>query len=154
MDSRYTELLTTFPMLAGYTAHGVSTLFGSGGVKEVATGEVLFREGEPATFVVLILTGRVELFVERNGGEVPLHEAGPSRLLGELAVLAGVDRLMSARAIEPTAIIEWDARTFRRLISSDAQLSERIFRETYRSLLQENQSLIAALSELRHTATG
>ena len=150
MDLRYAELLTTFPMLDGYTVHGIGVLFERGRVRELPAGEMLFREGEPATFVVLVLTGKVDLFVDRDGRELSLHEAGPSRLLGELAVLAGVDRLMSARAIEPTALIEWDAQAFRRLIGTDAQLSERIFRETYRSLLEEKQSLIGALSAVRN----
>jgi CRP-like cAMP-binding protein len=149
MDSRYAELLTTFPMLDGYTVHGLSVLFERGRVRELSTDDILFREGEVATFVVLVLTGKVDLFVERDGRELSLHEAGPSRLLGELAVLAGVERLMSARAAGPTVVIEWNANAFRRLLSSDAQLSERIFRETYRSLVEEKQSLIGALSAVR-----
>lgn len=144
MELRYAELLTTFPMLAGYTVHGIDVLFERGRVRELAIGEMLFEEGQPASSVVLVLTGSVQLFVEREGREVRLREAGPRRLLGELAALAGVERLMSARAAEPTAILEWDANAFRRLISSDAQLSERIFRETYRSLVEEKESLLTA----------
>lgn len=153
MDMRYAELLTTFPMLQGYTVHGISVLFERGRVRELAAGDMLFREGETATFVALVVTGKMDLFVERDQRELSLHQAGPSRILGELAVLAGVDRLMSARALEPTAVIEWDANAFRRLIGTDAQLSERIFRETYRSLVEEKQSLIAALSAVRDTGS-
>ena len=149
MDSRYAEILTTFPMLEGYTVHGIELLFQRGRVRELGPGDMLFREGDPADCVVLVLTGGVDLFVDRGGRELRLHIAGPSRLLGELAVLAGVNRLTSARAAEPTAVIEWDADAFRRLISSDAQLSERIFRETYRSLVEDQQSLIRALSAVR-----
>jgi CRP-like cAMP-binding protein len=149
MDLRYAELLTTFPMLSGYTVHGVSVLFERGRVREVESGAMLFLEGEPAKSVLLVMSGTVQLFVERDGREVLLREAGPSRLLGELAVLAGVDRLTSARASEPTAVIEWDAGAFHRLIGNDAELSQRIFRETYRSLVEEKQSLVSALSAVQ-----
>ncbi len=149
MDARHAELMTTFPMFEGYTVHGIGSVVERGRVRELATGEVLFREGDAATFVVLILTGRVHLFVERNERELALSDAGPSRILGELAVLAGVERVTSARAAEPSAIVEWDSSAFRRLIGSDVHLSQRLFRETFRSLVEEKQSLIASLAAVR-----
>ena len=149
MDLRYAELLTSFPMLNGYTVHGISVLFERGRVKEVEPGAMMFREGEPARSVLLVMAGNVQLFVERDGRELLLREAGPSRLLGELAVLAGVDRLTSARTSEPTVVIEWDSGAFHRLIASDAELSQRIFRETYRSLVEEKQSLVTALAAVQ-----
>jgi CRP/FNR family cyclic AMP-dependent transcriptional regulator len=152
MEDRYAELMTTFEMFEGYTAHGVNTVVQRGRVRELAAGDVLFREGEPATHVVLVLGGTVELFVERNGRELHLSEAGPSRLLGEIAVLASADRVTSARAAGAVLILEWDAQQFRRLITSDGHLSQRIFRETFRSLLEEKQSLIASLAAIRETA--
>ena len=149
MDERHAELMTTFPMFEGYTVHGIGSIVERGRVRELAAGEFLFREGDAATFVVLILTGSVDLFVERNERELALSEAGPSRILGELAVLAGVERVTSARAAEPSVVVEWDASAFRRLIGSDVHLSQRLFRETFRSLVEEKQSLIASLAAVR-----
>ncbi len=154
MDARHAELMTTFTMFEGYTAHGITSLVGRGTVRELPAGEILFREGDPATCVVLVLTGKVDLFVERGAREFSLSEAGPSRLLGELAVLAGVERVTSARTGEPTVVVEWDANAFRRLIGSDVHLSQRIFRETFRSLVEEKQSLIAALSAVKEATEG
>jgi CRP-like cAMP-binding protein len=67
-------------------------------------------------------------------------------------VLSGADRVTSARAAGPVLVLEWDASQFRRLITSDGHLSQRIFRETFRSLLEEKQSLIASLAAIRETA--
>jgi len=153
MEPQYAEIMTRFDMFEGYTVHGISSVVQRGRVRQLQPGDVLFREGEPASYVALVLSGVIALFVERSGRELPLSEAGPSRLLGEIAVLAGADRVTSARAAEPTVVLEWDANAFRRLIGSDVHLSQRIFRETFRSLLEEKQSLIASLAAVREATS-
>jgi CRP-like cAMP-binding protein len=133
-------------MFDGYTAFGIEQLLERGAASRLDAGDVLYREGEAATFVALVVSGRLALFVTRQAGEVALPDAGPGRLLGELAVLAGATRVMTARAADATVVVRWTADVFRRLLANDAQLSQRIFRETYRSIIEERNSLVAALA--------
>ena len=152
MDAQHAELMTTFPMFQDYTARGTQSLIERGQIREFAPGDLLFKEGEPAKSVLLILTGKAEVFVETEGNEVGLTNAGPSRMLGELAVLGGIRRPASARAAVPTAAIEWDGKAFRRLISSDIDFSQRIFRELIRELAEDDRALAASLNVLRDGA--
>jgi CRP-like cAMP-binding protein len=152
MDTQHAQLMTTFPMFDGYTMHGIQAVVEPCRIRELAAGDVVFREGDPSDFVVLVLSGKVDLSAQVGGRDTPLRWAGPSRLLGELAVLAGVDRVMSARAAEPTVVLQWDANAFRRLVGSDPNLSQRIFRETFRSLVEEKESLIGSLAAARQSA--
>jgi CRP-like cAMP-binding protein len=81
-------------MFAGYTAYGLDVLLERGVVAELAKGDTLYKEGEDADFVALVISGLIELYVDSEGQEQTLPAAGPSRLLGELAVLAGANRVM------------------------------------------------------------
>lgn len=149
MNDAYAELMTTFALFKGYTPHGAGVLISRGGIRELGPQELIFKEGQPAQSVVLILAGHAELFVERKAREIRLGDAGPGRLLGELAVLGGTKRPASARATQPTAILEWQEPAFRRLIATDIDLSQRIFRELIRTLGEEEEALVASLAAVK-----
>jgi len=152
MTKRYVDEIAAFGMFEGYTSYGLEVLLERGTVVELSTGQTLYSQGDPADFVALVISGRVGLYVYSGGREQELPAAGPSRLLGELAVLAGANRVMSARATEPTVVLKWKADAFRRLLNGDAELSQRMFRETYRSIVEERQSLVSSLSSMRDRA--
>jgi len=152
MTKRYVDEIAAFEMFEGYTSYGLEVLLERGTIVELAQGQALYTQGDPADFVALVISGRVGLYVDSGGREQELPAAGPSRLLGELAVLAEADRVMSARASEPTVVLTWKADAFRRLLNGDAELSQRMFRETYRSIVEERRSLVSSLAKLRDGA--
>jgi CRP/FNR family transcriptional regulator/CRP/FNR family cyclic AMP-dependent transcriptional regulator len=120
-------------------------LLESGEVKEYSPGEVLLKEGDNPTFVLLVLTGKMQVFVERQQRDLVLTDAGPGTILGELAVLCGIPRSASVRASENSASLQWNAAAFRSLLLRDAFLSQRIFRESLRTLIEKERSLIDSL---------
>lgn len=149
MTQRYADLMMTFPMFEGYTTHGVHELIGRGHARELGPGEPLFHEGDASRTAILVLSGKVELFVERHGRSLALTEAEAGRMFGELALLSGTPRMCSARATGPTTVVEWGAEEFRRLMVTDVVLSERIFRAVMSTLVEEEQALLAALAALK-----
>lgn len=145
MSKSYAESILTFPLFHGFTADGASMLLESGRVRELPPGEVLFREGDAPETVVLVLAGGVEVFVQRSGRDLVLMSAAPGIILGELAVLCGMERSASVRATEATAILEWTSTGFRRLLLSNAFLSQRILGQSLRMLVEQERSLIETL---------
>jgi CRP-like cAMP-binding protein len=145
MNEPYAAMITGFPLFRGFTLQGAQMLLEAGEVKEHAPGEVLLREGDAATFVLLVLTGTMQVFVERRHRDLLLNDAGPGTILGELAVLCGIPRSASIRAGANAAVLQWSATTFRNLLLRDAFLSERIFRESLRTLIEKERSLIDSL---------
>jgi CRP-like cAMP-binding protein len=146
MNEQYTKMITGFPLFQGYTLHGAQMLLECGEVKDYSPGEVVLKEGDSPTFVLLVLTGKMQVFVERQGRDLVLTDAGPGTILGELAVLCGILRSASVRASERSAVLQWNAKDFRNLLLTDVFLSERIFRESLRTLIEKEQSLINSLS--------
>jgi CRP-like cAMP-binding protein len=145
MNEQYAERLTSFPLLRGFTVHGAQRLLNAGQVKEPARGDILLKEGDMADFVLLVLTGKLEVLVEREGKDLVLTQAIPGTILGELAVLCGIPRSASVRAKENSAVLEWSDEAFRTLLLRDPSLSQRIFREALRNLVEKERSLIDSL---------
>jgi CRP-like cAMP-binding protein len=145
MNEQYAALITGFPLFKGFTMDGARMLLDSGEVKEYLAGEVLLKEGDSPTFVLLVLSGKMQAFVERQGRDLVLTDAGPGTILGELAVLCGIPRSASVRASEKSAALQWSVAAFRHLLLRDVFLSERIFRESLRTLIEKERSLIDSL---------
>jgi CRP/FNR family cyclic AMP-dependent transcriptional regulator len=146
MNEQYAEIIKEFPLFRGFTLHGAKLLLECGEVKEYSPGEVVLKEGDNPTFVLLVLTGKMQVFIERQGRDLVLTDAAPGTILGELAVLCGMPRSASVRALEGSAVLQWSATDFRDLLLRDVFLSERIFRESLRTLIEKERSLIDSLS--------
>ena len=145
MSEQYAELITTFPLFEGFTANGTKRLLEAGVVLDHERGNGLMAEGDNSDFVVLILTGKLEVFVERDGKDFVLTEAGPGTILGELAMLCGIPRSASVRAKEKSTVLQWTDEAFRTLLLRDPSLSQRIFREALRTLVEKERSLIESV---------
>jgi potassium efflux system protein len=152
MNEQYAEQITSFPLFKGFTVNGAMRLLNSGVVKQHEPGTVLLKEGDPAQFVLLVLTGTLEVFVDREGQHLILTESEPGDILGELAVLCGIPRSASVRAKENTAVLEWDEAAFRTLLLRDPSLSQRIFREALRTLVEKERSLIDSIIDAQEEA--
>jgi CRP-like cAMP-binding protein len=153
MSEQYAELITGFPLFQGFTVHGTKRLLDAGQVKEHPANSVLLKEGDSAAFVLLVLTGKLEVYVERDEKDLVLTETKPGSILGELAVLCGIPRSASVRAKEDSVVLQWSDDAFRRLLLRDPSLSQRIFREALRTLVEKERSLIDSFIDAQEEAT-
>ena len=68
-------------------------------------GECIFREGDAGARAYIIESGLVEVAVRRQGRALVLAELGEGELLGEMALLDGLRRSATARAVQDTVLI-------------------------------------------------
>jgi len=153
MNENYAKLITTFPLFKGFTTDGAKRLLNSGEVKECGAGEVLIKEDAKADFVLLLLTGGLEVFVNRGGEDVVLTETKPGTITGELAVLCGIPRSASVRTQEPSAVLKWSEEAFRTLLLRDPSLGHRIFSQILRTLVDKERALIDSLITAQQVRT-
>ncbi len=145
MNEEYAEIITGLPLFKGYTSDGAKRILNCGEIKVASSGEVLFKEGDKPAFVLLVLKGKLQVYVERHGKVMILTDAGPSTILGELSVLCGIQRSASVRVVEDSTVLQWEASEFRGLLLKDVFLSERIFRQSLRTLIDKERALIDSL---------
>jgi putative ABC transport system ATP-binding protein len=88
---------------------------------QLAAGEVLFTQGQPATLIYVVEEGEIELFRPlADGGEEPLTRRGPGTWFGEMGPMLGLPRSASARAVGPTRVTALGLQEFRRWRSANA----------------------------------
>jgi thioredoxin reductase (NADPH) len=128
-----------FPKL---DAAQIARLMPFGKARNAAAGEVLFDQGDADRGVFILIEGSIEIVNPTCKGEiiVTVHEAG--EFTGEVDVLSGRRSLVRGRARTAAKVIEIDPRDFRRIVQTDAELSE-IF---LRAFLLRRTHLIAHTS--------
>ena len=78
-------------------------------------GELLFEQGERATLIYVVESGRLEIFRQlADGAEQHLDEVSAGNYFGELGPLLSLPRSASARAITDSVVIGYSVRAFRR----------------------------------------
>jgi CRP/FNR family transcriptional regulator, cyclic AMP receptor protein len=123
-------LLRSLPLLADLPEDEIDNLAALSEPFAIAAGEVLFEEGDPAEAVFVIGSGEVES-IKRLPGDRALTAArvGPGTALGEMAMIAGLPRVATARAVEATSGIAVDAHAVQQLLGgANPGARELIFR--------------------------
>lgn len=89
--------------------------------RDLAAGEVLFRQGDPGDLVWVVADGQIALVRERvHGSEEPLALVGPGHYFGELAPVFGLRRSATARAATPAVVTGYGPMVFRQHVRADA----------------------------------
>jgi CRP-like cAMP-binding protein len=89
--------------------------------------EYLFRQGEPASHLLLIDNGSVKLSqFDAHGNDVILSLSGARDTLGVSVLLARNNYASSARAVAKCRAILWERALFESLLSSNAQIRENV----------------------------
>ena len=99
MSEEYAAIVTALPLFKGYTIDGAQRIVRAGKVNAVAKGEVLFKEGDPPEFVLLILKGTLQVYVSRHGRDMVQPMQGQARSLVNSCPLR-IPRSASVRVVE------------------------------------------------------
>ena len=138
------EALAATPFFAGLTSVELARLVPELEEREIAIGEAIFREGDPADGLYLIRSGTAAV-VTHGGGEsqiVAVLEA-PS-YVGEMALLSDEPRSADVVALTPDCIWRMPRERFDALVSRDTRLPLRLAVEMTRRLAETTRKLSAS----------
>jgi MFS family permease len=114
-------LLRTIPMFSPLEPQRLEALAQQLGRREVSTGEVVIREGDPGDRFYVVESGRTTA----THGDQVLSSQGPGEPFGEIALLRDVPRTATVTADEPTVLLYLERDAFLAAVRGDDEASTR-----------------------------
>lgn len=124
---RLVGLLSRCDLLRHLPPEGIEAILPCIRTRRLEPGEILFRAGEPADALYIVVEGGVEVVAasdtDRAGAAQPIAALGPGEAFGEMALLTGDVRTATIRAATATELIEIGKEDFEHLMGSDRNLA-------------------------------
>lgn len=135
-------ILERCPLFDGIRMEDLSALLGCLGARKVtaAKGQAIFREGDKATHVGIVLTGAVQMIREDYyGNRSIVAHIGPAELFGETYACAGITALpISVVADEDCEVLLIDCRRITVSCSNACAFHSRIIFNMLRLVANKN----------------
>jgi CRP-like cAMP-binding protein len=100
--------------------------------RQLNTGEILFKAGDPGDALYIVARGKVEVLTsglpgaEGAGGAIAV--LGEGHAFGEMSLLSGGPRTATIRAVEDTDLLKIGKDDFEGLVATDRQLADAVKR--------------------------
>lgn len=112
-------------------------------------GQVIFRTGERPDAAYLCLSGRAELgLLQEDGNLRHVSEVEPGRLIGDLAILVNEPRQLDLVALEDSKFLRIGAEQFRSVVESDKTVLLNLLRTVAGNLSGAAELMFAAGVEI------
>ncbi|HLN85416.1 MAG TPA: cyclic nucleotide-binding domain-containing protein, partial [Candidatus Limnocylindrales bacterium] len=119
--------LSATPFFAALDAATFNELLTELKLIRLSRGEILFRAGDAGDSMFVLLSGRLRVSIDGNGGGIEtIRELSRGDSVGELALLTGETRSATIRAIRDTELAMLSRVAFERAIRSDSTLIRQI----------------------------
>ena len=100
-------------------------------------GETLIRQGDAAEELYVVMQGRLEVVVERDGGtEEVVEQIGQGACVGEMALLVDEPRSATVRALRDSELVRLSRSDFYRLLEEHPRAAVELSRTLVRRLRQ------------------
>ncbi|MDY7007126.1 MAG: mechanosensitive ion channel [Cyanobacteriota bacterium] len=139
------DLLLQVTYFENFTDVELRKLIEVGYRKRLRPLKILFHEGDPGDTFYIILSGSVEVFTEKINKHLTTLKAG--NFFGELALMLGIPRTASVRALEDTILFAIHKKGFEKILHENPELAEVIVQELgkHKEELSERQNELRRL---------
>ena len=127
-------LLSEVPLLSGLDAKTRRRLAEQGKPRSYPAGEYIIRQGDPASALYIMLSGRVRVEQETQGSVETLTDLVPYSFFGEVALIENTLRTASVLAVEDTDCLLISSWEFTALVKEYPDVSDVVLRELIRRL--------------------
>jgi len=118
--------------------------------KVAAVKEILWNEGDPCDYIAFIIAGRIEVKkkTEFPGREVIVGLYGPGSIAGELCIIDGKRRAVTAVAVEPTVLVTLSRADLDRLLDEHPRIGARFLKGILRRVSVRLRKSFDRLAEI------
>jgi CRP/FNR family cyclic AMP-dependent transcriptional regulator len=97
---------------------------------QIAAKKIIMREGDSGAFMYVVLSGRIAVYVNK----VIIGHAGPGGAIGEIALVDGSGRAVTAMAETDSALLPIGRDDFLKMVRSDPRFAVTMLRSVARKL--------------------
>ena len=144
-QDRVTSAVRSIPMFRGLSARDQARVVELATVRDYPRGDFLWREGDDAASLTLIIRGRVKIVRHAEAGDVILEIFGPGEPVGAIAVYNTMPYPASAVCLEPTSLLLLPRREYFELLDRNPEFARAIIRELTRLMV----GLVRKVQEMR-----
>ena len=122
----------------------ITLLAESGDQSFYASGESMFVEGDPSSFLVIVIEGSCHLYSSRSGEEHVIGRVGKGYLVGEQSLVPSSPRLVTCTVASQSArgealVLKFDSAMLLRLMAKERSLSEAVAEYVLERLDKESE---------------
>jgi CRP/FNR family transcriptional regulator, cyclic AMP receptor protein len=117
------------------------------GYLEAADGEVIFREGEPGNYMLVLIEGRMAVHKSADGAPHLLCYESSGRIVGEMALLDRERRSATCVAVEPCRLVTLSNEGLQQLAGEHPGLAYRFMYSVARLLSRRLRRTSGVLAE-------
>jgi CRP/FNR family cyclic AMP-dependent transcriptional regulator len=136
------DTLRTIPLFDELDAEDLALVAGATRRVRFPKGSIVFQEGDPGDYLLVVERGRVKVTLLGDGGEETiLSILEPPALLGEIALLDQLPRSATVVAIAPTEFLQIARAPFMALIGRHPALALKIMSRLARGLRKATEQV-------------
>ncbi len=134
-SDRVLQAVRTVPIFRGLTAEDQRRVATLAILRDYARGDYLWREGDSAEALTLIVRGRVKIVRAAESGDVILEIFGEGEPVGAIAVYNYIPYPASAVCLEPVTLLALPRRDYFELLDRQPDFARAIIRELTKLVL-------------------
>jgi CRP/FNR family cyclic AMP-dependent transcriptional regulator len=121
------DILRDSPAFSGLDSESIARIERLSTIRHFDPGETVFRQGEPGTTLLGVISGTIRISVaSESGQELHLNLIEPGEIIGEIAFIDGGPRTATGTAAEPTSCFAIQRTPFFALLDQRPQISRHL----------------------------
>ncbi len=134
--------LKSIPLFSELTNTELDLILASAREQRYPRGSIVFYEGDPGDFLMVVLTGKVKVvLLGKEGQEIILALLGPRDFFGEMAILESAPRSATVMTIEASEFLCLAQQNFTTLLQNHPPISMKILKHLSERLRQANEQI-------------
>lgn len=141
-DQEKQRLLSEHFLLRHLSAGDLGALAKRASVQSFVTDEVIFKRGDVAAHMMVVVSGKVQISSpSHEGDKIIFATMNPGDVFGEIALIDGHERSTDAIAVEPTEVLALQRDDFIKTLENNPKLTIDLLRVLCMRIRQTNELL-------------
>ena len=120
------NVLRTVPLLADLSPETLKLIAFSSERHNLVAGDVIFNSGDTSNGAYIVLSGQLEVSIDKDGSKKVIGSLDVGDLVGEVGILSNVPRTATVSAVDNASVLLLTREIFTDLIKTNSSVNEKV----------------------------